>query len=89
LDFSLKEIVKAPTGSLILASASSLTNIVGHQLHISRPDLTFIDIGTSMHDLVGMQSGIREYHILLTRGTLRNMLRKIRFVSSRSFKLKW
>jgi hypothetical protein len=78
-----------PINSLILSSASSLTNILGHKLHESRPDLTFLDVGTSMHDLVGMESGIREYHVLLARNTPRNLVRKIRFIINRSFRLKW
>jgi hypothetical protein len=86
---SLTELSGVPVNSLILSSASSLTNILGHQLHERRPDLTFIDIGTSMHDLVGMESGIREYHILLARNTPRNLVRKTRFAINRSFRLKW
>jgi len=89
LEASLTELSGLPTNSLILSSASSLTNILGNQLHERRPDLTFLDIGTSMHDLVGMESGIREYHILLARNTPRNLVRKIRFVMNRSFRLKW
>ncbi len=89
LEVSLVALGGTPKNSLILSSASSLTNILGHQLHESRPDLTFLDIGTSMHDLVGMESGIREYHVLLARNTPRNLARKIRFVMNRSFRLKW
>ena len=89
LNESLAVLGGLPRNSLVLSSASSLTNILGHQLHESRPDLTFLDIGTSMHDLVGMESGIRGYHILLSRNTPRNLVRKIRFVMDQSFKLKW
>jgi hypothetical protein len=89
LDISIARLSGLPADSLILSSASSLTNIVGHQLYKCRPDLTFLDIGTSMHDLVGMQSGIREYHILLSRNTPKNLIRKIRLISNPNFRLKW
>lgn len=89
LEFSLNALSRLPRSSLILSSASSLTNILGYQLHQSRPDITFLDIGTSMHDLVGMESGIRGYHVLLSKNTPRNLVRKIRFGMDKSFKLKW
>ncbi|MDE1335104.1 hypothetical protein [Vibrio aestuarianus] len=49
-------------GSLILSSASSLTNIVGHKLFLSRKDITFIDIGTSLNDYLGLDLNTRIYH---------------------------
>jgi hypothetical protein len=78
-----------PKDSLILSSASSLSNIVGFKAHEMRSDLTFIDVGTSMHDLVGMHSGIREYHILLANSSWKNNYRKLRYVLGPSFKMKW
>lgn len=55
----LKEI---PANSMVLSSASSLSNIVGAMLYKLRPDITFIDIGTSLNDLLGLQSRTRLYH---------------------------
>jgi len=51
-----------PKKAMVLSSASSLSNIVGHQLFKARPDLTFIDIGTSINDILGLDSKTRSYH---------------------------
>ena len=75
--------------SLVLASASSLTNIVGSKIVFSRPDLTYIDIGTSMHDLMGMGGNVREYHSLLLPWTLRSFKSKLGYYLSGSHKIRW
>lgn len=49
-------------GSLILSSASSLSNVVAQKLFIERQDITFIDIGTSINDLMSLDNTTREYH---------------------------
>jgi len=49
-------------GSLILSSASSLSNIVANKLFLERQDITFIDIGTSINDLMSLDNNTREYH---------------------------
>lgn len=80
---------RLPRNSLVLSSASSLTNILGHKIHQCRQDITFLDVGTSLHDLVGLQSGIREYHVLLEGNSPRAIYKKIRFVTAKNFKLRW
>lgn len=85
----LVELSTIPKGSLVLASASSLTNIIGKRLHEVRKDLTFFDIGTSMHDLMGMEMGIREYHSVLLPNNLSGMKSKLNLYRRRNFWLKW
>jgi len=86
---SLQVLAKLPKNALVLASASSLTNILGHRLHELRKDLIFIDVGTSLHDLVGMETGIREYHSLLLPNNIPGMIKKFRLISRSNFRLKW
>jgi hypothetical protein len=85
----VNEIEKTPPGSLILLSASSLSNIVALEIFPKRSDLTLIDIGTSIHDLVGLGSGIREYHKLLLSNTPLNFYRKLRYIFSEYYRLSW
>jgi len=47
-------------GSLVLSSASSLSNIIAHRLY--GKDITFMDIGTSINDLLSLDNSTREYH---------------------------
>jgi len=89
LEKTVSMLIDIPKNSLILASASSLSNIVGQKLNIIRKDLTFFDIGTSLHDLVGLNSFIREYQIILLPNTARNILRKIRLKLQKNNKPKW
>lgn len=53
--------VGAPPSSLILSSASSLSNIVGYQLFMRRPDLTFLDVGTAIDPELGFDDAARDY----------------------------
>jgi len=83
------QIQNLPVGTLVLSSASSLSNILGLQVNLNRPDLTFIDIGTTLHDIMGMQSGIRGYHIELENWHVNNFYKKIRYKMANEYKLKW
>ena len=89
LGSSLSALQALPKHSLVLSSASSLTNILGHQILQHRQDLTFFDVGTSLHDLVGLQSGIREYHVLTQKNSPRVIYKKMRLVMRKNFKLNW
>jgi hypothetical protein len=82
-------LINVPVNSLILFSASSLSNILAHQIFLKRNDLTIIDIGTSIHDLVGLQSGIREYHLLLEKNNFKSIIKIFRYKTNQSYKLKW
>lgn len=89
LQRTLQSILNAPANCLVLASASSLSNVVGHRVSVERKDLTYVDIGTTLHNEMGMESGIREYHVVAQPWTRDNMRRKIRYRFSRNYSLKW
>ena len=61
----LNLLLNIPDYSVVLCSASSLTNILGHKLFLLRPDLTFLDVGTSINDLLSLANNTRVYHKLL------------------------
>ena len=79
----------APDSALILSSASSLSNVLGHRLRISRPDLTFLDIGTVLNDLIGLPLGTRAYHKLIDHRTLRERFAAWRYRRNREYQLQW
>ena len=67
----LNNLFDIPSGSLILSSASSLSNIIGFELFNQRNDITFLDIGTSINDLIGLQEITRTYHeIYFSKGII-------------------
>lgn len=88
-DEVLSQIQNVEEGALILSSASSLSNVIGAEVVDVRPDLTFIDVGTSMHDLMGMTDGIREYHSLLKSWSLKSFRSKLGYFLSRSHRIRW
>lgn len=89
LDSVQATLLDAPDSALILSSASSLSNVLGHQLRISRPDLTFLDIGTVLNDLMGLPLGTRAYHKLINPRTLRERLAAWRYRRHREYQLQW
>jgi hypothetical protein len=86
---ALERIILLPKGSLVLSSASSLTNILGAELLEMRPDLFFIDIGTALHDLMGMPAGIRSYQIQLRPWKLSNLKERVGYYLGGSHRLRW
>jgi hypothetical protein len=88
-DGAMEKIKLLPKGSLVLSSASSLTNILGAELLEIRPDLFFIDIGTALHDLMGMPAGIRSYQIQLRPWTLSNLKERVGYYLGGSHRLRW
>ena len=78
-----------PTGFTVLCSASSLTNVIGHSLYETRPDLTFIDIGTALHPLAGMPPSRRSYLTQLEPWTVGSFLTKMKYLLSPGRQLKW
>ncbi|MEN3373022.1 hypothetical protein [Dechloromonas sp. ZS-1] len=89
LDAVLAVLLHAPQSALILSSASSLSNVLGHRLRISRPDLTFLDIGTVLNDLMGLPLGTRAYHKLIDPRTLRERFAAWRYRQHREYQLQW
>lgn len=70
----LKNIEK---GSLILSSASSLSNILGYKLFLERKDVTFLDIGTSINELLSLDTNIRSYHKQRNKSFIKKIFRKV------------
>lgn len=81
--------LELPESSLVLSSASSLTNIVGMLLYEQRPDLTFLDIGTSLNDLLGLDSKTRAYHQLYKGDSDSGFMKGLRYKLSKEYQLKW
>ena len=78
-----------PDNSLVLLSASSLSNTVGMRLSMVRPDLTCIDIGTTMHEIMGLGGSSRAYHVHAEPLRRSNALKKVRFRFKGDYHLKW
>lgn len=85
----LAALLEAPPSALLLSSASSLSNVLGHRLRLSRPDLTFLDIGTVLNDLMGLPLGTRAYHKLLNSRTLRERFSAWRYRRHAEYQLQW
>lgn len=89
LSDALLELEKAPLGAVILSSASSLSNILGMKIFERRPDITFLDIGTSLNDLFSLDSRSRRYHVLLENTTFATFYKKMRYMKSKQYKMVW
>jgi len=85
----LRQAELCPPRSLVLSSASSLSNVVGMELHRRRPDITFVDIGTSLHAFMGLPSNTRRYHYQLAPWSFQTAPRKILSALQTDFRLKW
>ena len=85
----ISEVQTIPENSLVLSSASSLSNVVGHTVDINRPDLTFIDIGTTLHGQMGLHPATRDYHVEGLNWTQRNVAPKIRYRRARHYRIRW
>lgn len=84
LDDIMKSLKGIKKGSLILSSASSLTKVVGHKLFLQRKDVTFLDIGTSINDLLSLKHNIRDYH-----AEHDSIIKKIFFRRKKGYKIQW
>lgn len=84
LNSVLEQVQKVEKGSLVLSSASSLSNIIAHKLFLDRKDITFLDIGTSINDLLSMDSMIRSYH-----KQKKGFFRKLFYKKSKSYEIRW
>jgi len=73
----LNDLINIPLNSIVICSASSLTNILGYKLYLLRPDVTFLDVGTSINDLFSLQNDTRVYHKLLNQ--FKNYPKSIKF----------
>lgn len=85
----LTSLISVPRGSLILSSASSLSNIIGFELFKKRPDLTFLDVGTAINDWLGLPSMTREYHRLAEDTAPLAGLSRLGYRLRKEHKLQW
>ena len=69
--------------SLVLCSASSFSNIIGHYIYSLDRNITFIDIGTSLNDYIGLSLKHRKYS-KKSSSPLKQLLNIVR-----SRKMKW
>jgi len=81
--------LQLPEKFTILSSASSLSNVIGHQLRKERPDLTFIDVGTTLHPFTGMPPSNRSYLSQTEPWALKNSVTKLKYLLSPGRKLTW
>ena len=85
----LMRLSSVTTGSMILSSASSLSNVLGHKLHEIRPDISFVDVGTSLNPFVGLGEATRAYQTQLLPWTFKNFSRKLKYQLFGNHKMKW
>jgi hypothetical protein len=85
----LETLTDLEPGSVVLSSASSLSNTLGHQLHQARPDITFVDVGTSLNPFVGLGEATRAYQTQLLPWSPKNASRKLKYQLLGSHRMKW
>ena len=76
-------------GALVLSSASSLSNVIGHTLDVDRPDLTFVDVGTALHGQMGLESRTRDYHVAGLPWTFASAIPKLRYQRTPHYSIRW
>lgn len=85
----LKRLKEAPDSALVISSASSLSNVLGHRLRQCRSDLTFLDIGTVLNDLMGLPLSTRAYHKILNPRTWGEKFAAWQYRLHNEFQLRW
>lgn len=84
IDNVFEQIKNIENESLVLSSASSLSNILGHRLYRLNPNVTFLDIGTSVNDLLSLNHNTRTYH-----KQEKSLLQKIFYKNYKGYEIKW
>lgn len=85
----LEKLKELDAGAVVLSSASSLSNTLGHQLHQARPDITFVDVGTSLNPFVGLGEATRAYQTQLLPWTFKSASRKLKYHLLGNHRMKW
>ena len=86
----LNKLSNLPQNSLILSSASSLSNIIGWKLNVLRPDLTFLDLGTSINHYLGLDSVSRVYHVpVFGPKNIRDIKMFVKHYISGKYRIRW
>lgn len=85
----LDRLAKLPAGSVVLCSASSLTNIIGLEVSQRGLDITLIDIGTAIHHMLGLEDPKRLYLSQLKPWSMRTAKEKLGYCLSRGSAIRW
>jgi len=85
----LSNLGELPANALVLSSASSLSNILGHAIDVSRRDLTFVDIGTALHGQMGLDANTRDYHVEGQSWSLKTAIAKARYRRAPHYQIRW
>lgn len=85
----LEFIRRLPPNTIVLSSASSISNIVGHMVHQEGIPVAFIDVGTALHPLMGLPDSRREYQSQLDEWRLGTLRRKLGYHFGGSSKIRW
>ena len=86
---TIERINSSDPQSIILSSASSISNVLGHKLHVANPQRTFIDIGTALHPFMGMPDSLREYQAQLLPWGVGTLRRKLGYQLLGNPRFKW
>ena len=89
LSTTLRQALALPSGTLLLCSASSLTNILGYRIAQERPDMTVVDVGTAINDLLCLPVSTRAYHRLASGLSFKNLVLGAIYRLRREYRLKW
>jgi len=86
---TLKKISLLPPGTIVLSSASSISNLIGHQVSVQKLDVTFIDIGTALHEQLGFTDSRRLYLSQVKPWRFSTLRYKLGYLASRGSRIKW
>lgn len=85
---AMAQISQLPPGSVVLSSASSLSNLIGHDVSMRNLEICFLDVGTALHPLLGFDDSRRLYLSQLKPWTRETFREKIAYAMSRG-SLRW
>ena len=89
VDHALAHIREGPANRVILSSASSISNILGHQLHLLDSSITFIDIGTALHEQLGLSGAKRAFQSQLMPWSPKSAKDKLAYFIFGGHRFKW
>ncbi len=86
---AIEHIKMLAPGTIVLSSASSISNLIGHQVSLQNWDVTFIDIGTAIHELLGFTDSRRLYLSQVKPWKLSTFKEKLSYLASKGSRIKW
>jgi len=85
----IERIKHLPHGAVVLSSASSISNLLGHQVSLLNIDVTFIDIGTALHEQLGFTDSRRLYISQVKPWRFSTFKDKLGYLISKGSRIKW